>query len=207
MSPSSLPSMKTTSTQGGISAPTPPSPRPTSPTAVETDPATSSPTIACGDGIIDAPGEECDPMADSTGCPDGQFCGETDCQCKGPLCGNGIVEDGEQCDYGVEPTGCEGGLFCESGCVCIAGPVDPPTLAPTPPEVTPSPSREPIPDDTANPIDGPTIGNGPAPTKPPSPDNTPEPTRELPPDEPYDTPPPSPPPVSVNEGGDNEMPV
>jgi cysteine-rich repeat protein len=80
--------------------------------------------IACGDGIVDAPVEQCDPAIDpccTDGCtrkPAGTYCGggggscvavchdDGSCACPPPVCGNGILESGEACDDGPTMGGC-----------------------------------------------------------------------------------------------------
>jgi cysteine-rich repeat protein len=61
---------------------------------------------SCGDGSVNAPGEQCDPPHDSA-CSG--VC-NVDCTC--PVCGNGLTEGGEQCDDGnaIE------GDACDSNC-------------------------------------------------------------------------------------------
>ncbi|MDD9936751.1 MAG: DUF4215 domain-containing protein [Myxococcales bacterium] len=50
----------------------------------------------CGDGLVDAPGEECDP--NDPDAPEGQVC-TLDCSIQ-PVCGNALLESGEACDEG-----------------------------------------------------------------------------------------------------------
>ncbi len=70
----------------------------------------------CGDGRI-APPEQCEPFAQPSGCPTGQYCvypsSSDQCTCRTPQCGNGIREPGEACD----PPG-EHSKFCGSAFVC-----------------------------------------------------------------------------------------
>ena len=69
--------------------------------------------VACGDGVVNGPDEECD--AAGGPCADGQPC-NADCTCPPPLCGNGRLDAQEQCD----PPGstCAAGDVCSAACTC-----------------------------------------------------------------------------------------
>jgi len=72
----------------------------------------------CGDGSVNAPGEQCD-LSDDSACPGN--CINASCTC--PVCGNGVPEPGEQCDDG----NLIDGDACESDCTlpsCGNGIVD-----------------------------------------------------------------------------------
>jgi hypothetical protein len=74
----------------------------------------------CGDGFIDAPGEQCDPAVGTTGgCAAGARCtSECTCQATGPACGNGMIDGGEECDPSGVTDGCAADQFCTDDCVC-----------------------------------------------------------------------------------------
>ncbi|HZP40234.1 MAG TPA: hypothetical protein VFD84_01840 [Candidatus Binatia bacterium] len=79
-----------------------------------------APTGACGNGTRDA-GEQCDPLANPSGCAAGMICGApgtaTQCTCTagqpGQACGNGMLDPGESCDPALPNT-------CDPGEVCLA---------------------------------------------------------------------------------------
>jgi hypothetical protein len=73
----------------------------------------------CGDGVINAFGEECD-GGDDAACVG--LCTAT-CNCPPPVCGNAVVEAGEECD-GANDAACL--LGCDALCAC--NPVQTPAL-------------------------------------------------------------------------------
>lgn len=83
---------------------------------------TQGAAISCGDGVITAPAEACDPNCTNcnilpgqlvNGCFAGTTC-EADCQCTS-FCGNAHVEEGEQCDQ-TDDAACPG--QCTGACTC-----------------------------------------------------------------------------------------
>lgn len=81
------------------------------------------PECCCGNGEHDAVlGEECDPTATPSGCPEGQTC-NSKCKCVPgpvvtPICGDGhITKPKEECDPKAKPTGCAADEDCV-GCKC-----------------------------------------------------------------------------------------
>jgi hypothetical protein len=85
----------------------------------------------CGNGTRDA-GEECDPMANPSGCATGMICGAPgtaqQCTCyasAGGTCGNGMLDPGEGCDPAL-PNNCDPGEVCLAtgpmACTCGAPP-------------------------------------------------------------------------------------
>ncbi len=74
----------------------------------------------CGDGSVD-PGEQCDPLAEPTGCGVGEIC-QNDCTCSSPPadCPNGTVDAGEECDPDATPDGCDLGETCLNDCTCLS---------------------------------------------------------------------------------------
>ena len=85
---------------------------------------------SCGDGIVNVPGETCDPPGNSAGL-NGNFC-RADCT----VCGDDNVDAGEQCDDndGVNGNGCENDCtltpFCGDGSVNAPGETCEPIGAP-----------------------------------------------------------------------------
>jgi len=70
--------------------------------------------VACGDGLVNQPTEECDGF-DALGCPGG--C-QLDCTCSPPVCGDHRVnQSGEECD-GPDDSACPG--LCLGDCTCDA---------------------------------------------------------------------------------------
>jgi hypothetical protein len=86
----------------------------------------------CGNGVRDE-GEQCDPMANPSGCGTGLICGAPgtvgQCACSaaqpGEACGNGAIDPGEACDPAL-PNTCDPGEVCLSSgalaCTCGAPP-------------------------------------------------------------------------------------
>jgi hypothetical protein len=85
----------------------------------------------CGNGTRET-GEECDPMANPSGCAVNLICGApgtaTQCECTsggGGQCGNGTLDAGEACDPAL-PNTCDPGEVCLSdgpmACMCGAPP-------------------------------------------------------------------------------------
>lgn len=78
--------------------------------------------IRCGDLIVDAPPEDCDPPLLGL-CPEGRIC-DRRCICVPQVCGNGTLEFGEECD----PPGtgrCPDGRRCDEQCLCVRVPPTP----------------------------------------------------------------------------------
>ncbi len=75
------------------------------------------PTGCILNGVVVAP-EECDPLADPSGCDNGERC-TVECTCV-PECNvNGTVDGLEACDPLAIPTGCAGGEACTEDCRCL----------------------------------------------------------------------------------------
>jgi hypothetical protein len=90
------------------------------------------PTAMCGNGQKET-GEQCDPMANPSGCAPGLVCGapgtpeQCTCFSSGDQCGNGVLDEGEACDPAL-PNTCDPGEVClDSGalaCTCGAPPAN-----------------------------------------------------------------------------------
>jgi hypothetical protein len=80
-------------------------------------PAFKSPGV-CNDGIVNNPGEECDPPGPGDTCASG-ICSPT-CTCEPAACGDGLVNlPGEECDGGDDDQ-CPG--LCQEDCTCPLAP-------------------------------------------------------------------------------------
>lgn len=79
----------------------------------------------CGDGQLNAAGEQCDPPGNTNQCPQGGVC-TSSCACPNTAtCGNNILEPGEQCD-GAGVAQCAPGNVC-TNCTCLQQPIAGPT--------------------------------------------------------------------------------
>jgi hypothetical protein len=68
----------------------------------------------CGDFIVNAPGEGCDPPGDTNDCSQFLVC-QAGCTCPDPVCGAGARNGSEECD-GNDASLCPG--QCLPDCTC-----------------------------------------------------------------------------------------
>jgi cysteine-rich repeat protein len=78
-------------------------------------PCPSNCTYTCGNGIVEAPAEDCDPGNTAT-------CDAT-CHFRKPVCGDGFITAPEVCDGTVLPAGSSPGATCSADCTTVIQPV------------------------------------------------------------------------------------
>jgi hypothetical protein len=84
-------------------------------TAIPNVPCPADCTYVCGDGVAEAPVEDCDPP-NTANCAAG-------CKTRAPLCNDGFRTNGEICDPSVVPSGAPLGKLCRADCSGFNDPV------------------------------------------------------------------------------------